>query len=266
MYKAFYVRRLLCPGFFLCICLLHAPSNSFAAQSFVSVSEHGFDEADNKQDFNDYPWSMLYFTPDGSDTGYLYAGTGNSVMNNIMYRIGVVDFEPTPNRPPEIRRYRPDLGTKTWERVFDDRDIESGPDWQTSGFRSMASYTSVNDDVTRIYAGTYGNEPALWRSKTGDPGTWERFWSITVTSGSIRALTMHNGLLYMGITNEVRDNPPAGKLYKSSDGVTWELIFQDGLGNPSNFCLRNMCVVDDQLFLGMANIFEGLEIFRSTGH
>ncbi len=41
------------------------------------VSLNGFDPGDNAADWNDCPWSMTYFIPDGKQEGRLYAGTAN---------------------------------------------------------------------------------------------------------------------------------------------------------------------------------------------
>lgn len=53
-----------------------------------------------------------------------------------------------------------------------------------------------------------------------------------------------------------------GDLYRTRDGVTWETVFTDGLGDPYNYGARNMLAVEDDLYIGMANIYEGLEIWK----
>ena len=53
-----------------------------------------------------------------------------------------------------------------------------------------------------------------------------------------------------------------GDLYKSPDGVHWTPVFTQGLGDPYNYGVRTMVSVGDDLFLGMANPFDGLEIWR----
>src|SRR5690606_27566340 len=110
--------------------------------------------------FNDYPWAMMYFSPDGAEEGALYVGTGNAINEIIAGSLGLLG-EDTGERPPEIRRYRPDLGLRTWERVFDYRDIESGPIFTATGFRNMAQYRSKSDGVNRLYAATFGAVPSV---------------------------------------------------------------------------------------------------------
>jgi|GEM_PF-2241961 len=133
--------------FTLIICLLFvfiSPSLSWALD-FEPISEHGFDPQDTEIDFNDYPWSMVSFKPDTSNDGHIYVGTGNSMMNLIMTRLGITLSISLVNRPPEIRRYCPDIGPKVWEKVFDYRDIEPEPEWQTSGIRALVVYRSLSD-------------------------------------------------------------------------------------------------------------------------
>jgi len=52
------------------------------------------------------------------------------------------------------------------------------------------------------------------------------------------------------------------ELYRTADGVDWEAVFTDGLGNPDNYGVRSMEVLGGKLVLGMSNIDEGLEIWR----
>ena len=206
---------------------------------------------------------MKYFVPDGAESGDLYVATGNSVMNLIMSRIGVnLSVDPV-YRAPEIRRYRPDLGPKVWERVLDYRDIENGPAWETSGFRAMAIYSPEGDDRTYLYAGTLGLHPALWRSPTGDPGSWERVWAGD-REGSIRDLTEHNGRLYIAITHELQFPPRPGELYVM-DGPTVSLVNGDGFGNPQNTAVFSLASFNGWLYAGTLNYKQGYDVWKLAG-
>ena len=56
-----------------------------------------------------------------------------------------------------------------------------------------------------------------------------------------------------------------GDLYRSRDGVQWQPVFTDGLGDPYNYGIRTMISLDGYLYLGLANGVEGLEIWRGEG-
>lgn len=55
-----------------------------------------------------------------------------------------------------------------------------------------------------------------------------------------------------------------GDIYRSPDGDTFFPVMNDGFGDPYNYGARNMLTVGDDLYVGMANIYEGLEIWRGT--
>src|SRR5947207_2412197 len=56
----------------------YAPVSS-AALHLRQVSEPGFD-ASGRERLTDSAWSMVAFTPDGSDTEYLYTGTNTNII------------------------------------------------------------------------------------------------------------------------------------------------------------------------------------------
>ncbi|MCX8042584.1 MAG: hypothetical protein N3B18_00490 [Desulfobacterota bacterium] len=238
-------------------------SQPATALTFEPISEHGFDPVDTQQDFNDYPWSMVFFQPDNSTTGHIYVGTGNSMMNLIMSRLGITLSISPLKRPPEIRRYRPERGTKTWEKVFDYRDIEPEPEWQTSGIRSLAVYRSLTDGTQHLYAGTFGTKPSLWRSPSGDPGSWELVWRGEI-EGSIRALQEHRGFLYIGVTHEFLDQVIPGELYVF-DGETTVCINNDGFGNANNTGVYSLVSFNGWLYAGTSNRTEGYEVWKLAG-
>jgi hypothetical protein len=230
---------------------------------FVSISEHGFEQFDYARDLNDYPWAMAYFTSDGSDVGRLYVGTGNNIPGQA-----IASFNPSVPaevafRPPEIRRYRPDQGSKAWERVLDYRDVATATELQTSGFRSMAVYRSQADGVTYLYAGTAGLEPGLWRSATGDAGTWQQVWANPF-EGSIRALAVHNDRLYLGVSHDSSTPPLPAEIYATDGDAIW-LVSDDGFGNPDNVGIYSLASFDGWLYAGTANAAQGCEVWKLEG-
>ena len=48
----------------------------------------------------------------------------------------------------------------------------------------------------------------------------------------------------------------------SDDGVNWERVFADGLGNPRNTGVRSLLSTSDGLLIGIANIDDGLSVWR----
>jgi len=79
-----------------------------AAEDFEQVALNGFDPEDQALDFNDYPWSMEYYAPEGKQgQGYVYVGTWNRVQQWKGFQEHLPVY-------PEIRRYRPDISATTW--------------------------------------------------------------------------------------------------------------------------------------------------------
>lgn len=248
------------------VCGFGARSCALNDVGFERISENGFDAADNNMDWNDYPWSMLYFVPDGEETGALYVGTGNGINELIAATLGLLGDE-TGERPPEIRRYRPDLGPMMWERVFDYRDFEDGPDFTATGFRCMTQYRSPSD-VNRLYASTFGAEPTVWRTATGEPGSWEQFWAEADGRGSVRAMVVHNGLLYFGIANDITAGgsflTEPGRILATDGSTVWP-VMEDGFGNAANGAVQSLISHNGWLWAGTANVETGFEIWKLEG-
>ena len=53
-------------------------------------------------------------------------------------------------------------------------------------------------------------------------------------------------------------------LYKTQDGITWYPVTIDGFGDVGNYGFRVMKSVGEYLYIGTANPFDGLEIWRGT--
>lgn len=233
------------------------------AADFKPACRNGFGLVDNARDYNGYPWSMAYFVPDGAENGHVYVGTGNGITELIFYLLGAGEHEEVPAPPPEIRRHRPDRGRKTWERVFDYRDIEDGPRYTSFGFRNMAVYRAQSDGINYLYASTYGKVPTIWRSATGDPGAWELLWS-SGNVGSIRWLAPHNGLLYIAISNELVLPPTPGAIWATDGDAIWP-VMEDGFGKLANHSVMSLISHNDWLYAGTSNPITGYEIWKLEG-
>lgn len=249
------------------LCAITIPSCEPDTAGFERISENGFDADDNAMDWNDYPQSMDYFVPDGAKQGHLYVGTSSGINELMAGTLGLLGDD-TGERPPEIRRYRPDLGEMTWERVLDYRDEEDGPVYTATGFRNMAQYRSETDGINRLYASTFGAEPAVWRTATGEPGSWERFYTITDDRGSIRWMTEHNGLLYLAVANDIEAGGAVltapGRIL-ATDGETVWPVMEDGFGNPDNGAIMSMISYNGWLYAGTANNKTGFEVWKLEG-
>jgi hypothetical protein len=234
-----------------------------APEDFVSISQHGFEQTDYARDLNDYPWAMAYFTPDGSDVGRLYVGTGNNIPGQAIASFNPAVPAEVAYRPAEIRRYRPEQGSKVWERAFDYRDVATAAELRASGFRSMAVYRARADDVTYLYAGTAGLEPSLWRSATGDPGTWRQVWSNPF-EGSIRALAANGDLLYVGVSRDASTPPLPAEIYATDGDAVWPVV-DDGFGSPDNVGVYSLASFNGWLYAGTANAAQGCEVWKLEG-
>ncbi|GMV92400.1 MAG: hypothetical protein AMXMBFR82_21780 [Candidatus Hydrogenedentota bacterium] len=249
----------------------------FVAKDFELVSENGFDPVDNAADNNDYAWAMRYFQADGADEGHVYVGTGNNIAGLIGFYITTLtsggDILDAPVFPPEIRRHRPDLGPKVWEKVLDYRDVEMEGEFLTTGFRFMGTYNAVVTDAkngviraNHVYAATQGLESVLWRSQTGDPGTWEAVFSTGEFGPSIRYFCTHKGRMYLAMAFDTfEDDPSPGELWVSDDGLNFVPVMQDGFGNPNNRGVEFVVSYNDWLYAGTKNDVEGFEIWKLDG-
>jgi hypothetical protein len=231
---------------------------------FEQVALSGFDAADHAVDFNDYAWSMEHFKGDGDDgDGYVYVGTWNRVQ---MWK----GFQEHFSVYPEIRRYRPDISPTSWEPVLDTRDLGVEDADRPHGFRYMKAYRNQSDGRLCLYAGGRGDKTTLWRSETGDPGSWECFWTLP-QEGSIRAMAVHEGLLYLAFFNDyamVGGSDKAAEqqaIILATDGATVWTVSDDGFGNANNVGIFVIESFNGWLYAGTQNPKQGCEVWKLEG-
>ncbi len=262
---------------FLVVCILGATlpdCGGLTARDFTQVNVDGFCPADQEIDRNDYSYGMAYFKADDADEGHVYVGTGNNIAGLVAYyiRMGEEDLLGAPVRPPEIRRYRPDLGPLEWERVFDYRDVETDPDFRTIGFRFMTTLDIEDADgnaTTHLYAATQGEQSVLWRSASGDYGDWEAVLALDSFGASVRWIEQMDGRVYLAVAyDSFGAEPPPGQVWASDDGVNFEPIMEDGFGDPNNRGVQALIEYNGWVYAGTMNDAAGFQIwkFRPNGN
>ncbi len=269
------MRLTICLLLILCLmplACLRSPEpapGGLAPSDFEQVAPNGFDAEDHAADKNDYAWSMEYFVPDGAETGYVYVGT----WNRVQQWKGFQEHQPV---YPEIRRYRPDMAPAAWERVLDTRDLQLADHDRPHGFRSMKVYRNQCDGKQYLYAGGRGETTSLWRSETGEPGTWQEFWQED-QEGSIRGMAVHRGLLYMSFYNDyamvskAAAEDSAGKAKEGSavilatDGRDVWTVMNDGFGNSNNVGIFTLESFNGWLYAGTHNPLQGAQVWKLAG-
>jgi len=236
--------------------------------SFERVSQPGFDDAGRAR-LADSAWSMRYFQADGSETGYLYVGTDNNIigLSLAILRQRRSSAGQLPIQPPQIRRYRPDLGPTEWEVVLDPANRAQTP-YLDEGFRSMALYRAKVDGRTYLYAGTMAvRTPSVWRTASGDMGSWRKAFTFPEDpvgkAGSVRAMVAHaDGLLYVATTH-IGDivTGGVGQIW-ATDGTNFEPVIADGFGNPNSVGITTLSSYNDCLYAGTYNPTQGYEVWK----
>lgn len=236
--------------------------------NFEQVAEPGFDDQGRARQA-DSAWSMRYFQADGASTGYVYVGTDNNILGLTMAALRKRrgrEME-LPVQPPQIRRYRPDLGPQTWEVVLDYADHEQAP-YLNEGFRSMGIYKAKADGRNYLYAGTMAaHSPEVWRSSSGEPGSWEKVFTFPNEPeskiGSIRSMVSHeDGLLYMSTTRSGDILPGGVGQIWVTDGITFTRVITDGFGDPNNGGISSLSSFNDCLYAGTYNPVTGYEVWK----
>lgn len=230
-----------------------------------------------------------------SFNGWLYAGTHNPLQGGEVWKLA----GPDPNASPVcVMRH----GGPRWfneaamtMHVFQDHlyvGMQASFIFRMIGGLKAADLVRLdNEDRWETIAGPHsvGGE----RSGFGEPGNayiwsmcehegWFYVGTYDIVPGLSYMLTHPRYILSMmglapkaaGVEDKtltlidlVRLQPNAGgDLYKSQDGVHWYSVTTDGLGNHNNYGLRTMKSAQGKLFVGMANPYDGLEVWAGQAN
>ena len=157
-----------------------------------------------------------------------------------------VNDDGTGNHPAIILRT---ANGKDWETVFDGSLADLGG--------SVADKLGVFNG--QIYLTSVGNGGGVWRSRTGNPGSWVLATpSLGVDVTNTSSPTAFNGDLYFS------GYSAAGmQVWRSHNGATWETLGAGVLDVPNNTGASNLAVFNGALYLGAANSVDGGRIYRS---
>lgn len=144
-----------------------------------------------------------------------------------------------------------------------------GDSWEavtTDGFADSNNHSlnALMDFDGQLYAATLNDVTGveIWSSTSGEPGSWTQANDDGFGDGSgFDALTrvvmdVFGDYLYVSFVRE-----GAGELWRTDDGLTWELMFNDGLGDSNN---QNIALAEFEgtLYIAFTNLFAGGELWR----
>jgi hypothetical protein len=166
-------------------------------------------------------------------------------------------------------------GTGHWEFTPFGGQIWRSPDgtnWSLVaadglGNTSNLGFTTFTSFQGMIYAAVLNREQGaeLWRSSTGDPGSWQQVASEGFGGGSdyfiITSLTSFNGELYAAVEATAGTG---AQVWRSSNGADWTLVADNGFGDANNFQTGGSVVYRGQLYVTTRNDVTGGQLWRSS--
>lgn len=180
----------------------------------------------------------------------------NNTEFNRMMEFNNAIYAGTRNDAGGAELYRSVDGT-SWERVLSGADLNALSDFidgypMYTEIMSMAEYEGHLyiglRSYNRSYPGFAQKNPKLWRSSTGDAGSWKMVKEFSATSlNKIRMLQVFKNQLFVGVGGS--DPPQLWKL----DSTDWTLINANGFNRTSNDEICNATVFNGSLFIAYAN-------------
>ncbi|MCP4135760.1 MAG: hypothetical protein GY754_32630 [bacterium] len=191
----------------------------------------------------------------------LTEGNGNTSNFGIrkMKAIGDFLYAVTVNHVDGFQVWRTVDG-ESWEAVS---EYGFGDINNTSG-RGLMAYKGY------IYAGVENREEGaqIWRRKITDNGdfaaasAWEQVISGGIDDASnywFSDFVEYNGYFYTGTLN-----PTGMELWRTNDGVNYEMLFDDGNGYKTNTAAMKLYAYDNKLYVGTMNFLTGSYLYANS--
>jgi len=142
-----------------------------------------------------------------------------------------------------------------WEVVVSDGFGNSGSD-ALGGFADYKGYLYIG-------AGWTGTGGQIWRSESGDPGTWT---PVELTGfGDTDNIRIESLVVYQGEIFASTENWVDGcNIYRSKDGIHWTAVNEPGWGNLVNVSTTksaDQLIFKDDLYIGMI-VSDGVGIWK----
>ena len=108
------------------------------------------------------------------------------------------------------------------------------------------------------------NSDQVWRSDSGDPGSWSMVVEIGLGEPGAKdrtGLIVHDDHLFLTAQNDVLGM----QVWLTADGETWQQIGLAGFGDSNNGWSESgggMDIFNDQLYIGVINFANGGELWR----
>jgi hypothetical protein len=244
---------------------------AYDGQDVSAVITNGFGNGDNL-DFQ----SLISFN------GWLYVGTKNEASGFEIWKLA------GPEGASEPVQVVDNGGPSRWNEAAITPCIFNGHLYYGALLNGVTGMVSGGKaaDIIRIYPddtwetvvgpGAVGGVPSGFNHP---PNVY--IWAMAVHDGWLYASTYDDtGAVFRGLEDierafkvifRLRQSNPieqamraGGDLYKTQDGVTWYPITLDGFGNVGNYGFRTMQSDGVHLYVGSANPFEGLEVWRGS--
>jgi hypothetical protein len=215
-------------------------------QNWAQKNAHGFGSVAER------PASLNFMVlSSGIHNGQLYMGVlpwQDAEIDMAPGSIWRTSGEPDPTSP----------GRWVWKEVFSGVDARPADPITRRGcvlgsFRGFV-YGAMRDDDGIV----------IWRSETGNRGTWERVGAPGLGDRDNRQPPADGAVIYRGGLYLAATNWETGvQIYRTCDGETWETAAPDGFGDPDT-PYAQLVVFDDALYSWAGNYARGQQVWRST--
>lgn len=150
----------------------------------------------------------------------------------------------------------------------------NGTAWErigAGGFDDTGNYNlaalAVFDNRLYIATGNLTTGVEIWRSSTGNSGSWSQVNHDGFGHGVTwenATLDTFNDQLYAGVSRVVGGVQGRAELWRSANGVSWDPVFTNGLGNAASTDVSAMAEFGGYFYIGLRNETTGGQVWRST--
>lgn len=160
-------------------------------------------------------------------------------------------------------------GAQIWRTPSGDPNSWSQVAQGGLGSPNNAEFTAMMVFDGYLYAASWVADSSvhgteIWRSSTGDSGSWTRVvsngFNNDANNNGIISIKTFNGALYAATSN----GTDGGEVWRTSNGVNWVQVNANGFGSSSNVIVSSLGVFNSKLYAGTRHNSGGGEIWRTS--